>query len=289
MDRKRRPKLHPTRDGSHTLFSEEAGQFYHNPNGAVEESRHVFFDIGGVMAALKAGRPIHVFETGFGTGLNLLLLDDALAAHPEHAAPVSFTSVEAYPISEETARSLNYGRFLIHPDRMEAVAAAFAGCKPGWNAVRWPSKIDVRIWVGDGRDVGVDCACMDVRVDCVDPRATHRQDRARATRPYTHFFHDPFSIEASPELWSEAMFARLRSMAAADALLSTYAAASKARAAMAAAGWCVARAPGALGKREMTLASPSAEALAGYPRVDETRLVARLRRGDFDAPSSSGS
>lgn len=290
MDRKRRPKLHPTRDGSHTLFSEEAGQFYHNPNGAVEESRQVFFDIGGVMAALKAGRPIHVFETGFGTGLNLLLLDDALAAHPEHAAPVSFTSVEAYPISEETARSLNYGRFLIHPDRMEAVAAAFAGCKPGWNAVRWPSKIDVRIWVGDGMDAGVDCVDtrgMGAGVDCVDPRGTRAGTRAGPY--YTHFFHDPFSIEASPELWSEAKFARLRSMAAADALLSTYAAASKARAAMAAAGWCVARAPGALGKREMTLASPSPEALAGYPRVDEARLVARLRRGDFDAPSSSGS
>lgn len=250
------------------MYSEEAGQFYHNPNGAVDESRHVFFDIGGVMAALKAGKPVHVFETGFGTGLNLLLLDDALAAHAGPAAPVSFTSIEAYPISEETARSLNYGRFLTDPDRMEALAAGFAALKPGWNEVAWPSRIRVRIWVGDGGDGAGDAA---------------------EGVPYTHFFHDPFSIEASPALWSEAMFARLRSMAAGDALLSTYAAASKARAAMAAAGWCVARAPGALGKREMTLASPSPDSLAGYGRVDEARLVARLRRGEFDAPSSSES
>lgn len=279
MDRTRRPQIRQTRDGSDTLYSEEAGQFYHNPNGAVEESRHVFFETGGVMAALKADKPVHVFETGFGTGLNLLLLDDALAAHPEHAAAVSFSSVEAFPISEETARSLNYGRFLRHPDRMEALVAVFAALKPGWNSVPWPSKIDVRIWVGDGMDVGA------------HERADLRVRPGADTRvgPYTHFFHDPFSIGASPALWSEAMFARLRSMAAADALLSTYAAASKARAALAAAGWCVARAPGALGKREMTLASPSAEALAGHTRVDEARLVARLRRGDFDAPSSSGS
>jgi tRNA U34 5-methylaminomethyl-2-thiouridine-forming methyltransferase MnmC len=271
VDPNRSPQIRQTRDGSDTLYSEEAGQYYHNPNGAVDESRHVFFETGGVMAAVKANLPVHIFETGFGTGLNLLLLDDALARHPDHTEPVSFSSLEAYPISPETARALNYGRFLTHPDRMEALVAVFAALKPGWNTVPWPSKIEVRIWVGDGGDIGVE------GVDPLD------------MRPYTHLFHDPFSIEASPELWSEGMFARLRSMAAADALLSTYAAASKARAAMAAAGWCVARAPGALGKREMTLASPSPEALAGYPRVDEARLVARLRRGDFDAPSSSGS
>jgi len=274
VESQRRPERRQTRDGSDTLFSAEAGQFYHNPNGAVEESRHVFFDSGGVMAALRAGKPVHVFEVGFGTGLNLLLLDDAVSASPHHSAPVSFTSIEAYPISEETARSLNYGRFLTDPDRMEALAAGFAALEPGWNEVAWPSRIRVRVWVGDAMDAGT-------------ARATQG---ARATSPYyTHFFHDPFSIEASPELWSEAMFARLRSLASEEALLSTYAAASKARAAMAAAGWCVARAPGALGKREMTLASPSPEALAGYARVDEARLVARLRRGEFDAPSSTGS
>ena len=262
-------RLEETRDGSHTLFSEEAGQFYHNPNGAVDESKHVFFEHGGVMDALRRNEPIHIFETGFGTGLNLLLLDDALSAHPDHTAPVSFTTVEAYPISEETARALNYGRFLSHPDRMEALAKCFAALKPGSNEVPWPSKIEVRVWVGDGL----------VGVDGIDPRAT---------RPYTHFFHDPFSIEASPALWSEAMFASLRERAAPDALLSTYGAASKARAMMAAGGWFVARAPGALGKREMTLAAPTEVRLAGYSRVDEERLVRRLRNGEFESRSSAG-
>lgn len=271
-------RIEETRDGSHTLFSEEAGQFYHNPNGAVEESKHVFFEHGGVMGALRRNEPIHIFEMGFGTGLNLLLLDDALSAHPDHMAPVSFTTVEAYPISEETARSLNYGRFLSHPDRMEALAACFAALKSGWNDVPWPSRIKVRVWVGDGL----------VGVDGVDPRATRREDGARATRPYTHFFHDPFSIEASPALWSEAMFASLREMAAPDALLSTYGAASKARAMMAAGGWFVARAPGALGKREMTLAAPTEDRLAGYSRVDEERLVRRLRNGEFESRSFAG-
>ena len=31
-----------TEDGSHTLFSEMAGQTYHSSHGAVQESRHIF-------------------------------------------------------------------------------------------------------------------------------------------------------------------------------------------------------------------------------------------------------
>jgi hypothetical protein len=57
---------------------------------------------------------------------------------------------------------------------------------------------------------------------------------------------------------------------------------------MAAGGWFVARAPGALGKREMTLAAPTEARLAGYSRVDEERLVRRLRNGEFESRSSAG-
>lgn len=269
----------PTKDGSHTLFSEAAGQFYHNPNGAVEESKHVFFDHGGVYKSLDENLPVHIFEVGLGTGLNLLLLDDALSARPNHTAPISFTSVEAFPISAKTASSLNYGRFLTHPERMGALVELFSALVPGWNKIPWPGKIEVRVWVGL---VGVDGKDMYVGVDSIDPQ------RAHAMRPYTHLFHDPFSIEASPELWSEAMFASLHATAAPEALLATYGAASKARAMLAAGGWFVARAPGALGKREMTLAAPKEVRLAGYSRVDEERLVRRLRNGEFESRSSAG-
>jgi tRNA U34 5-methylaminomethyl-2-thiouridine-forming methyltransferase MnmC len=181
----------PTKDGSHTLFSKAAGQFYHNPNGAVEESKHVFFDHGGVYATLDENKPVHIFEMGLGTGLNLLLLDEALAARPNFTAPISFTSVEAFPISAETAASLNYGQFLTHPERMGALVDLFASLVPGWNEVPWPGRIQVRVWVGR------------VGVDGIDPHESAKG--AHAMRPdvrtYTHFFHDPFSIEASPELW----------------------------------------------------------------------------------------
>lgn len=230
----------------------------------------MFFDHGGVYASLDENKPVHIFEMGLGTGLNLLLLDEALAARPNFTAPISFTSMEAFPISMETAASLNYGQFLTHPERMEALTELFGALVRGWNVVPWPGRIQVKVWVGL------------VGVDGIEPHGAH------AMRPYTHFFHDPFSIEASPELWSEAMFASLHATATPDALLATYGAASKARAMMAAGGWFVARAPGALGKREMTLAAPTEARLAGYSRVDEERLVRRLRNGEFESRSSAG-
>ena len=96
------------------------------------------------------------------------------------------------------------------------------------------------------------------------------------------FFHDAFSPEVNQELWTTETFRRLYSIASKEAVLVTYCAASKARAAMAVAGWKLAKTQGALGKREMTVASLSEEKLSEFKRVNEKRLIERFRNGDFD-------
>jgi len=48
------------------------------------------------------------------------------------------------------------------------------------------------------------------------------------------------------------------------------------------AGWKISRAPGALGKREMTLASLDEKNLDGFKRVNEQRLIERYHQGDFN-------
>lgn len=70
--------IHLCKDGSHTLYSGRFRQYYHNPNGALSESRHVFFDTPGWLADYDGERPFHLFEMGFGTGLNLLILLELL-------------------------------------------------------------------------------------------------------------------------------------------------------------------------------------------------------------------
>lgn len=64
-------KHHITKDGSSTLYSDVFEQYYHNPNGAVSESRHVFFETPGLVDQLQmADAQLSIFEMGFGTGLN---------------------------------------------------------------------------------------------------------------------------------------------------------------------------------------------------------------------------
>jgi tRNA U34 5-methylaminomethyl-2-thiouridine-forming methyltransferase MnmC len=84
------------------------------------------------------------------------------------------------------------------------------------------------------------------------------------------------------ELWTVETFEKLITYANKNAVLSTYCAASKARASMAVAGWKLAKAQGALGKREMTIASLSEEKILRFKRVNEERLVQRFKSGDFD-------
>ncbi|MEX2572870.1 MAG: hypothetical protein WD317_01175, partial [Balneolaceae bacterium] len=90
-------KRHLCGDGSHTLHSKKFNQFYHNPNGAIAESRHVFFETPGLIRRTGSVHPFRIFEVGFGTGLNFLVLLDELR-HLDPAPEVVYRSVEAYPL-----------------------------------------------------------------------------------------------------------------------------------------------------------------------------------------------
>lgn len=251
---------HYSKDGSSTLYSEEFGQFYHNPNGAVSESNHVFFEIPGVDQSLR-NKPelIAIMEVGFGTGLNfLLLVDRYLSANLTF--PVHFYSVEAFPVSKKIADTFNFGEFLTHKMLGNCLPDIFDQLTPGLNIIQpFPEhKIFLHLFYGFFDDLN--------RVD-------HKVD---------FIFHDAFSPEVNQELWTVSTFQKLALLSKEDTVLSTYCAASKARAAMAKAGWSLAKTPGALGKREMTLASLSEEKLSGFKRVNESRLIERFDAGDFE-------
>lgn len=241
----------PTKDGSHTVYSDDFGQHYHNPNGAVEESRIVFFEKTGLLEKLQNNEPVSILETGFGTGLNFLLLMD-YAAKIKSQSRITMESVEAFPLSVEEAESLNYGLFTnLEISVPEILTRIFSDIKPGRNQFTFQN-IALILWIGTFESWEIKTNSADV------------------------FFHDPFSPEANPELWSPEVFEKLKNNGSLDAILATYCAASKARAAMAKSGWFVARSRGALGKREMTLASVNKDRLSDFKRVNEERLIERF-------------
>ena len=244
------------KDGSDTLFSNRFHEHYHNHNGAVTESRYVFIEKTKAVEYLVHNPETHVLEIGFGTGLNFALMSD-LVLQSRDSGKLCYHSVEGFPIDAVTARNLNYGRFLDNPGIMEWLPGIFQNLKPGENTFTPSDKLDLHVFYELFDDFIIPDSFADI------------------------IFFDAFSPHINPELWTGEVFKKLKRGSNPDVIMATYCAASSARAAMAWAGWYVARVPGTLGKREMTLASLNPDILEPYRRVNEKRLAERYERGEF--------
>lgn len=251
------PKLVETRDGSHTVYSSRFDQHFHNPNGAIAESRYVFFEQTGLLDELANRDQITILEVGFGTGLNLLLLMD-YCLNLNSSAQIIFYSIEGFPLKSKLTEQLNYQEYLDHPQLIEHLSVIFGDLSSGMNEFYLTKNVSLHLFNGMFSDFNP------------------QQLKAN------YIFHDAFSPDVNPDLWSGKVFKKLKKLSTDDAILSTYSAASKAQGALAWAGWKVAKAQGALGKREMILASPGEEPLRGYKRVNEERYARRYDEGDFD-------
>lgn len=96
----------PTGDGSHSLLNKELNETYHSRHGAVQESNHVFLKNGLDFFCERISKnPIHVFEVGFGTGLNAWLTG---LRSVEIGRRICYTSLETYPLPEDLWQQLNY-------------------------------------------------------------------------------------------------------------------------------------------------------------------------------------
>lgn len=250
-------RLVETRDGSHTVYSSRFHQHYHNPNGAVAESRYVFFEQTGLFEDLETRDELSILEVGFGTGLNLLLLTDYLKSE-DLTTKVNYYSIEGYPLSAKTVAQFNYGQHLDYPETTSVLKEIFGRISKGMNHFALSRQVSLHLFYGMFEDFA--------------------PDNFQAN----YIFHDAFSPDANPELWTGDTFKKLSEYSAEDALLSTYSAASKAQGALAWAGWKVAKTQGALGKREMILAALDANRLSEHKRINEERYAQRYEEGDFN-------
>ena len=247
-----------TGDGSDTLISEQFDQPYHSLGGAVAESRYVYFEANGLVDALEPAESLSILEIGFGSGLNIILLLEYIQ-RMDTDVHVTFHSVEAFPIGPKMAASISFGDKLDVKGYSPLLETIFSNLTPGWNSFTITDQIDLRLFFGT--------------FDAMD---------LSALRPFDFVLHDPFSPDSNPDGWSPELFSKIASKSADGAMLTTYGAATSARAAMAVAGWHIARYPGALGKREMTVASKDPEKLSHLKRVNESRLIERYEAGEFE-------
>lgn len=210
-------ELQHTADGSHTLFIPEMDEHYHSVNGAVQESRHVFIEVG---LHHHAGKELTVFEVGFGTGLNAFLtLLDAV----ESNRSVNYYSIELYPLESAIVQALNYG---------EVVCPEKKGLFRALHAAVW----DEAVAITDGftlHKIQGDSNSSDLPegIDLV--------------------YFDAFAPGKQPEMWNQEIFDKLYAHMAEGGILTTYCAKGAVRRMMQKAGYSVERIPGPPGKREM--------------------------------------
>lgn len=209
-----------TEDGSSSLYVPELDEQYHSRHGAIQESRHVFIQMG-LLPLVAARQEIDILEIGFGTGLNALLT--ALSAR-ELGLRIRYWTVEAYPMQPEEILALNYPEMIAGEDVMATWQAL--------HRVEWGSLQAIT--------PAFQLCKMQARIEDFQP-----------SEMLDLIYFDAFAPEKQPELWTEAVFARMATALKPGGALVTYCAKGAVRRNLQAQGLQVDRLPGPPGKREM--------------------------------------
>lgn len=207
-------KVERTSDGSSTFFIPEWNERYHSQHGAVQESMHVFLEMG--LKEFQSHAELNVFEMGFGTGLNALLT----YLNKNSEQNIFYHSLEAYPLQEEEIKALanTYGEdgevlkdFLVQEFEKEKKYSNFTLLK-------------TKAFLQD----------FDLKKESVDL-----------------VYYDAFGPRVQPELWELDCFLKMYSGLKPKGCLVTYCAKGQVRRNMVEAGFQVEKLPGPPGKREM--------------------------------------
>ena len=210
-------RLVKTSDGSHTIYVPELNEHYHSIHGAVQESEHIFIKAG--YDNCKAD-PLHIFEAGFGTGLNALLT--AVRSINDNRE-VFYTSVEKYPVGNNLIKSLNHEEY--------------AG-SDGKNIFRL---IHSSAWGGMHLICNKFNLCK-VEADLADFIPVF---------PIDLVYFDAFGPDKQPSMWTREIFGRIASAMRSGGILVTYSAKGEVKRNLRYVGFDVKLLPGPPGKREM--------------------------------------
>lgn len=207
-----------TGDGSTTIHLSEWDENYHSKHGAIQEAKHVFIKSG---LSLFSKQDVAILEIGFGTGLNCFITYlEALTFQLN----INYVGVEAYPISSEELKGMNYVAAL-EAQEHESVFTHL-------HEQQWEQK-------------GVISPTFSL---------TKRQqffNQINDSNAFDLIYFDAFGARVQPELWTEEIFQLMFNALKENGILVTYSAKGSVRRALQAVGFLVEKLPGPPGKREM--------------------------------------
>lgn len=213
-------KIIVTADGSHSLLNEDLNETYHSVHGAIQESAHVFIK-NGFDHFKRQWNPerLSILEIGFGTGLNALLTIQKIF---ETSVYVSYTSLEAYPISEKMWSTLNYTESLGLKDQFKDLH------KSAW---------------------GVEAMILP-QFNLLKKQET-LQEMSFEPETYDLIYFDAFAPSKQPELWTIDILQKVVDAMRRDAVFVTYCAKGQLKRDLKALGLIVETLQGPPGKHEM--------------------------------------
>ncbi len=200
----------------------ELNEHYHSVHGALQESQHVFIT-HGLAHVLATRKDIKILEVGFGTGLNAILTFPFALAQK---AFIQYDTVEKFPLTPEVVAQLHYEQLI---GDAEAYKVFLQMHQAPWNE---PVSLIPYFTLQKIHET--------LEVFC-PPNAY-----------YDVIYFDAFAPEKQPELWDDAMFAKLFRAVRPGGVLVTYCAKGSFKRSLKAAGFNVETLPGPPGKREMT-------------------------------------
>ena len=205
-----------TADGSHSLHLDEIGEGYHSIQGAIAEAQHVYIH-PNLEIKSKNQSEINLLEMGFGTGLNTLL---TLLFSKKYNLTIHYTTIEAFPINKDIYSQLNYPTIC---SKNPIVKDWFLQLHQSpWNTeVEIAPHFYLNKIFGDVQNV---IKSLPFEFDCC--------------------FYDAFAPQYQPELWSEAIFSHLYTIARPSAILSTYCCKGDVKRALKGAGFKIEKLPG---------------------------------------------
>lgn len=216
-------RIFETQDGSHSIFSAKYGVSYHSKYGAIQESQHVFIEAGLYEVGLSK-KNIRILEIGMGTGLNAFM---TYLESMRRNFTIHYETVEAFPITVEEAKQLNYPQ-LLHAEKEQSIF----------------EKIHQEEW---GKEIPL------------APQFTFKKildsfEHLDYKKQFDLIYFDAFAPTAQPELWDKEMLTIMYEALVPDGVWVSYCAKGAVKRQLMALGFRIEAIPGPPGKREMTRA-----------------------------------
>ena len=221
MNKLKNAKLKTT-DVRTTHYMDQFDEYYHSKHGALQEAMHVYLAMGFEYWQTQhlGSKHCHVFEMGFGTGLNAFLTAKAAKEANIH---VCYHTIEAYPLSSAEMKEVNYFSFLDQEDN------------------RLFNLIHNAPWEEEN-SITTNFKLKKMHCFLEDYKPEGRTDL---------IYYDAFGARAQPEIWEDDCFPKLTEYMNPGAVFVTYAAIGRVRRTLLRLGLATDLVPGPPGKREM--------------------------------------